>query len=445
MRSSLAELGSFVADLDIRAVEPAVRDALDLVLFDTFGVTIAGAGTAELGALRRTFLDEGPARPLGTARRLPIEACAFLDATASCILELDEGNKHVRGHPMAHVLPIATALAQDPLTGGNVTVDELLSAILAGHEVAARFGRAARLRPGVHPHGNWGVTGAAAAAARLLGADAAAIAGAIDAAAGYALAGSFDSALHGTFVRNTWMGIAATSGLQAARLAVAGLTTPAGTALSTFGSILGTFDPDQLTEQLGQRFDVRLGYLKRHASCSYTHPPIDATLILREQGAIDPHLVRDIEVRTHGLAAPLDLVATPSRLAAQFSIPYLVAAALVRGVVDVKATDADTRADEHIIRLAQAVRVVHDPSLDARAPEERPARVRITLNDGTVHEVEVPNPVGDTDHHPLDRVAVRAKLTVLLGATPVATIEAVVDGLASTGDRRAADMLADLP
>jgi len=440
-RAALIELGTFVADLDVRRSHPDVLDALKLVLVDTIGVTVAGARTPELQALNRVFPDGSSARPLGTDRRLELEACAFLDGTASCILELDEGNKHARGHPMAHVLPVALAVAQT----SDVTVDELLAAVVAGHEVAARFGRAVRLAGGVHPHGNWGVTGAAAAAARLLGCDAEQIAGAIDAAAGYALAVPFDAALEGTFVRNTWMGVAATSGLQAARSALAGLTDPAGTAATTFGRILGSFEPGLLTEELGSRFDLTHGYLKLHASCSYTHPPIDATLLLRERHGIGISAVAEIEVRTHGLAAPLDRTDVPTRLAAQFSIPYLVAAALDLGAVDSIATGAEARSDAAVLDLARRVKVVHDPAMDRRAPRERPARVVIRMRDGAVHEEEVPNPVGDADHQPLDRARVRHKLTALLDEATVSSIEATVESFYAHGEHPAAAAVGTLP
>src|SRR5690606_7492613 len=191
-------------------------------------------------------------------------------------------------------------------------------------------------------HGHTGATGAAAACARLLGLDVEQTAAAIDAAAGLALAPPFESALAGSFVRNTWLGAARSHGLLAARLATAGLASVDGTAAATYGDILGTLDPETLTEDLGDRFDVTLGYLKRHAACSFTHPAVDAIFELRARDPeLDHRQVRSVRVETHALAAPLDRTDQPTRLAAMFSIPHTVAAALVRGALGPEATGAD--------------------------------------------------------------------------------------------------------
>jgi len=439
--AAVLTLGAFAAELRLAALPPAVRDALDLVLIDTLGVTVAGARTPEYRALLGATGGSGSVRPRGTQRRLAVESAAFLDGTAACVLELDEGNKHARGHPAAHAVPAALAVAVEV----GATAEALLEAVVVGHEVAARFGRATRLLPGFHPHGNWGVAGAAAAAAKLLGCDAQGIAGAIDAATGLALATPFDAALEGSYVRNTWTGMAAISGIQAARLARAGLATVDGTAGTTLGRLIGAFEPDVLVDALGTRFDLPLGYLKVHASCSFTHPPIDAVIELRAAHGIDAARVVDVEVRTHRLAVGLSRTAPPTRLAAMFSIPHLVAVALRDGRVDVAASDPAARTEPAVLRLAERVRIVHDESFDARAPAERPAAVRITLDDGTVLHREVPNPIGDADHQPLDREAVRRKLEALIGAEDTARIERAVGSLRDDPDRSAIELLEELP
>jgi 2-methylcitrate dehydratase PrpD len=439
LRDAVRELGRFVHELRWDDLSPQVRQrALD-VLLDTIGVTVAGARTPELRALGSALVgDTGPARPLGTDRRLSIGSAAWLDGTAACTLELDEGNKRARGHPAAHVVPTALALA----AGRPVTGDTWLAAFVAGHEVAYRFGAATRLHPGVHPHGNAAIAGAAAAAARLLGLDADATAGAIDAAGGLPLATDFAAATDGSFVRNTWIGQAAVSGIAAARLAAAGLADVDGRAGGTLGRILGELDVTALVADLGDELAVTTGYFKRHASCSYTHPPADAVLELRA-GGVRASEVDRIEVHTHHLAAALTGREPMTRLAAMFSIPYVVAATLVLGRFDAEASGSDARQDPTIRRLAASTQVHRDPRHDARLPAERPARVMVHLTSGEVHTVEVPNPVGDADHHPLDRADVLRKLDQLLAPGEADAIAHCVDRLSTSPD--AATILADLP
>ena len=439
LAAAIRELGSFAAELKLGSVAEPVRQATDLVVLDSVGVMVAGMRTDELRALlQRLDPPAGPARLLGAGQYAPVEPATLLTGTAACVLELDEGNKHARGHPAAHVLPVALAVG----AAVDATGEAVLTAFLAGHEVAARFGRATRLGPGVHPHGHYGATGAAAAAARLHGLDAGGIAAAIDAAAGLALAPPFESALAGSFVRNTWLGVAGVHGLLAAQLAAAGLATVDGTAAASLGGILGSLDPGPLTDQLGDRYDITLGYLKRHAACSFTHPAVDAVLDL-VAGGLDHRQVRGIRVETHALAAPLARTEPPTRLAAMFSIPHTVAAALVRGALDPEAAGPTARTDPDVRRLAAATTVVHRADFDDRAPAERPARVTLRLVNGSERSREVPNPVGDADYHPLGRDGVRAKLHALLGASDADHIEQVLGRLAGATSVRT--LLAELP
>jgi 2-methylcitrate dehydratase PrpD len=407
---ALRELGGFVSGLRWQRLTVGVRRRFELVLADSLGVMIAGSRTPELNQLLSAWGPApGPARLLGHGSAASVADAVVINGAALCCMELDEGSKHARGHPGAHALPMALALAAELEVDGPA----FLGAALAGHEVAARFGRATRLAVGVHPHGTWGVAGAAATASALLGLGAEATAGALDAAAGLALAAPFECALAGSFVRNAWVGVAGNNGLTAARLAAAGLATPDGTAGHSLGRLLGEFDPAELTAALGRRFDVEHGYLKLHACCSFTHPPADAALLLRQRHpGLEVEEIESVAVETHRLAAPLDRTATPTRLAAMFSIPYVTAAALSRGRCGPPEFDAPARSDGELAALAGRVQVRRTEEMDARLPD-RAARVIVTLHSGEEIAAEVPNPVGDSDHHPLGEADLDAKLAVL--------------------------------
>ena len=424
--AALEDLGRFVSGLD-PADHPGLREPLLRTLLDTLGVSVAGSRTPELRALVAAWEPPpGPAAIFGAGVRTVPETAAYLNGVSAVTLELDEGNKYARGHPASHVFPAALAVAQ----ARGATGRELAAALLAGYEVASRFGRATRLRPGVHPHGNWGTAGAAAAVARLMGLDAPAVADALDVACATVLATPFEAALAGSAARNGWVGTSNVSGIAAARMAAAGIAGNAGLAAVTLGDILGELDPEELTRGLGERFDIERGYFKRHASCSYTHPPADAVLeILRENPRLDPARVRQITVETHGLAAPLNRTDCPTRLAAMFSIPYVVSVALVTGGCGPEAFGDARRADPAVRRLMRVTRVAAAEEIDRRLPEERAARVKITLDDGTSLAAEVPNPVGDAAHHPFGLREIRQKLDGLLGREAAEAIESIAQDL----------------
>jgi 2-methylcitrate dehydratase PrpD len=89
--------------------------------------------------------------------------------------------------------------------------------------------------------------------------------------------------------------------------------------------------------------------------------------------------------------------------------------ALTDGVVGPGQFDDAHRLDPAVASLAAKVRVVHDPDLDLRLPAERVARLRFAWRDGTTRTIEATNPVGDSDHGPLDDAALRSKVAGLIG------------------------------
>ena len=434
-------LGRFVADLEWAAVPPRVRERALVMLTDFLGVTIAGLRTAELRALLDAWQPAtGPAAVLGAGRRCGPDDAAWLNGTAACALELDEGNKHAQGHPAAHVVPAALA---ELSVCGPVPGAAFLSAVVAGYEVASRFGRATRRRLDLHPHGHWGAAGAGATTARLRGLSADRTAAAIDAATGLVHVTPWSVVLAGGFVRNLWAAGANVAGLIGGRLAAAGLAECDGTAARTLGEVVGGLDPSELTADLGRRWDLARGYLKRHASCSYTHPAADAALLLRAEHGFTAADVKRVTVDSNRLAMALAAPAAHSRVAAMFSVPYVVAVALVDGHVRPDAFDDQRRADARLLDLMRRIEVRHDPALDARLPNERAGRVHVLLTDGRTLVAEVPNPVGDADHFPFGPGEVRAKLDELLGERTAALVGEVVAALPEADD--AAAVLARLP
>lgn len=425
---ALTGLAGWAADLTWDDVPEDVRERLRLILLDTFGVTLLGARLPERAALVEAWaLADGPVPVLGAGVDTTPEAAAWLNATALVSLEMDEGNKYAAGHPAAHGFPAVLALAAALDADGPTTA----AALLVAYEVASRYGRASRGIPGLHPHGNWGITGAAAGCARLLRLDAATLAAAVDTASGMPIAGHFSAAIDGNPVRNEWMGAGNVAGLAAARLAKAGMAHATGIAARSLGDLLGSFDPAALTEELGERWDIRLGYFKRHASCAFTHPSADAALVLREQLAAEGLSAADVvsaQVTTYSMAAALDRRQWHNRLAAMFSIPYVVTTALLHGRV---APDGYAASREEAFRaLAERVEVGAAPAFDARLPDARGAAVELRLADGRTLRHEVANPIGDVATEPFDHERTVALLLDLLGdAEALDRVVAAADAL----------------
>lgn len=432
-----AALSSWASGLSAPDVPASVRERFGLVLAGALGVGATGGRLPERVALVDAWaLGDGPALVLGTERETTVEAAAWLNGTALVSLELDEGNKYAGGHPAAHGFPAVLALAAERDCDGAT----LEAALLVAYEVAARFGRATTLRSGMHPHGNWGVAGAAAGCARILGLSAEQMCAAIDTAAGMPIAGPFRAALDGNPVRNEWMGASNAAGIAAARLAQSGIARATGIAATSLGQMLGKFDPEPLGEQLGTRWDAELGYFKRHSSCAFTHPAADAALALR--GRLDPRDVVAVDVETFASAAALDRGEWDNRLAAMFSVPFVIASALSCGEVRPARFGETELHDAERARLAAGVTVRATPEFDDRLPDHRGARVTATLSDGSQVSEEVRDPIGDATFEPFDHSTLLALLGELLGDDHARTVWEVARSL--PGSRSAHDALARL-
>jgi 2-methylcitrate dehydratase PrpD len=99
-----------------------------------------------------------------------------------------------------------------------------------------------------------------------------------------------------------------------------------------------------------------------------------------------------------------------------FSIPYVVSVALRSGECSPRAFDEISRNDPDVRRLATKVNVSVDDALDAQLPEHRAARLTVHWAAGGVTVVEMENPIGDADFHPLSDDELLAKSAALLGS-----------------------------
>ena len=391
---ALNQLADFVANLTFESIPDAVVKRAKWVLRDTIGVIIGGMAEPEVAELAKyaSATAPGRARLLAHGGRVAPTWAALVHGTAGTTLEMDEGHAFARGHAAIHALPPALALAQTRESGGQA----LLTAMVAGYEVAARAGVASRLRQPVHPFGTWGVLGAAAVGAWFKGFSADDIAGTLELAASYAITPSFKTAYQGANVRNTYAGMVNQLGMLAADFYNLGFRGETGGLSTAFGEILGrSFDPAALNDRLGQRFEIMRGYFKPYSGCRYTHAAIDAILGLQEEEAVEVESLTAIEIATYDIAAHLTDPAPKTPLAGRFSTPYVAAATLVKGSAGPEIFTSQTLVDPVVLDLAAKISVSEDADFTAMTPAQRPARVALYFKDGRQREKTVFGSKGD--------------------------------------------------
>ncbi|MBS0520952.1 MAG: MmgE/PrpD family protein, partial [Proteobacteria bacterium] len=377
----LDTLADFLAAFRFEQLGRATVEQTHLVVLDTIGAIAGGAAEPEMRALTHRLAAGAPgaASVIGAEATAAAATAAFLNGTAGTFLEMDEGNRFAKGHPAIHALPALWALAETRSLSGRA----LMEALVLGYEVGARIGIAAALRPSMHPHGTWGTIGAAVAAAKLLGYDAARIRETINVASSLTLASSKRTMLEGGTVRNAYAGIANRMGLMAIDLVEAGFIGERDGVASVFGHVASdTFDPAKMIDGLGRDWQIDRNYFKLHSCCRYNHGALDALDRLLAEQPIAADAVERVDVASYLYAAELDDQAPRNTLGAKFSVPFAVATRLVRGSSRVENFTWEAVRDPRVQALAKRVFVTEDKAMTAKLPQFRPARVDIRLRDG---------------------------------------------------------------
>jgi 2-methylcitrate dehydratase PrpD len=310
--------------------EPA-RAVIRQCLLDYLGVAIAGAGEP----LVRMLFDEmreaggaGQASVIGHGALLPVLSAALVNGAAAHVLDFDDVNVAMPGHPSVAILPGLLALAELERVSGR----DLGTAFVAGYETACRIGAA--LQPGhyelgFHATATVGGIGAAAACARLLGLPPAASAAALGIAATQA-AGL--KAQFGTMCKPFHAGKAAQNGLLAARLAARGFTSRDDILECAQGFAAthsADFSPQAARTAPANGWHILANLFKYHAACYFTHAPIECARELRRAHALVPEAIAGITLRIDAGTDRVCNIANPiDGLQSKFSLRQTVAMTL---------------------------------------------------------------------------------------------------------------------
>jgi 2-methylcitrate dehydratase PrpD len=349
---------------------------------------------------------EPAARAAASAGDGLLERVAAL-GTAGHVLDFDDTYLPGIAHLSAPVAP--AALAVGAATGA--TVGDVLAAYARGFEAMgalASAGHPALYDRGWHPTAVCGGVGAAVAAAALLDAPA------DTATALAAVRASGLRAAFGSDGKSLQVGLAAASGVAAARLAAAGATVPLDRVAAAWREAYG----GDWAEPGDGRLAIDRNWIKAWPCCLQTHGAIECA---ERVGAVPDG---EIVVLAHPVsrqAAGYDDVETP--LQAKFSIPYTTAHTLLHGGPRV---DAFAAVDGVVRELASTIEVQTDPALGESefallASGEELARVDAARG---------------SPEHPLGEEDLRAKVRELAGDR--------LEGVLDDPGRPAAELLARL-
>jgi 2-methylcitrate dehydratase PrpD len=435
------ELARWARTWSERGLPDEVLERTQTFVLDWIASALAGRGTEAGGKL----LDYTRSQPEGTSSVLgePLgrsaESAAFANGALSHIVEMDDVDRRSIVHPGAVVIPAALAIAQRDGRNGR----EFLSAVVTGYEVAIRMGAAVGSKHYYHFHNTStsGVFGSAMAAGWLLGLDEEEMAWALGSAGTMAF-GLWEFNAEGAMSKHLHTGHAAASGLRAAELGARGFTGARRILEGERGFFAGMApegDPAVVAQGLDEPSFSSFGFalpgvsLKPYASCRHTHAAIDAAMALRQR--LGTRMPSGGTIAVYQAAADLCDNARPkTSYEAKFSLQFCVARALSGAGMGLSDFDADGVATFPLT-------VVVDPELDARFPQQFPARLRLELEDGECLEHEVSYPLGDPEN-PLSRERVEDKLFQLadFGGVPKELAQGYLDWVTRLPDASGAEL-----
>lgn len=383
--TALESMAHYVVTERQSALRPEVLHHARRAVIDWYASLFAGCTMDPVVAMERALADEidtGKSR-LWSGRSATIRAAAFLNGLGSHAAEVDDVFREGIYHPGSPVISAALALGQSQGMDGL----SFVRAVVIGYEISTRIS-ALILRHHYkwwHTTGTVGCIGAAAAAAAALRLDERqtvhAMATAVTFAAGLQQAFRSDS-----MTKPMHAAHAAEVGVTCALGALHGLTgaTDMLEGEEGFGAAMaGSPDWNLALQGLGSDYNITRMTQKNHCCCGQAFASIDAALALREQHRFVPDDIRKVGIQTYQTA--LDVTGnyksdTPAE--ARFSLPYVVAHALVHGSVRLAAFSESALADPVVKRIIGNTRMQASEEFNAVFPGKRCASVGIELADG---------------------------------------------------------------
>jgi 2-methylcitrate dehydratase PrpD len=340
---------------------------------------------------------------IGRGDRLDIMLAALMNGMTSHTFDFDDTHLKTVIHPSGPVASAILALAErKPVKG-----DEFLHAFILGVEAECRIGNAvypSHYDIGWHITATAGVFGAAAAAGRLIGLSEQQMVWALGTAATQS---SGLREMFGTMVKPMHPGNAARNGLLAALLASKNFTSAEHgiEGRRGFANVLATErNFAEITEKLGETWEIALNTYKPFACGIVEHPAIDGCIQLRNEHKLKADDIESIALRVHPLVLELTGKRTPQLgLEGKFSVYHSCAVAIIHGAAGEAQYSDEAVRDPGVIALRDRVTAAVD-----RAMHEDQVQVSIKLKSGKTLEKYVEHAVGSLDR-PMSDADLEAK------------------------------------
>jgi 2-methylcitrate dehydratase PrpD len=398
-------LSEFIVDFDLEKIKSKIDfDYVKKLIADAVACGIAGSRGSCADVVIETIgnLSNLPQSSIiGNHHKTSAQYAAFINSFLARNYSFDDTYEAGVIHSGAAVVMSSFALGE----WLNSTIDESITAMITGYEVAARVAGAvnpAHFDKGFHPTGTCNAIGVAALASKLLRLDTNETSTALRIAAD-AACGLRQYQIDGNMVAGAFHAAkAAENGITAALLAKGGFLDPGDTLGGKFGlfhCMANGGDEQKLLTGLGTKFQFLETSLKPYPSCRYMHGAVDAVAKCKHQNQLAMEDIAGINIYTFKVALEEGNRAQPeSALDAKFSIHYNVATYLLKGAIGIGDFTPEAIKDQKVSQWCRKIKVYEDKDLTKQYPEQWPFRAEVVTQGGRVFTHQSPYPPGSPDN-----------------------------------------------
>jgi 2-methylcitrate dehydratase PrpD len=369
---------AFLHDLRSADIPISARNAALNCLIDTLGVGLAARQTKLSQIIHdhaARHFGGGRVRLWQDGRTVSPTGAALANGMTIDAVDAHDGHKLTKGHVGCGVVPSLLALTEEE---GDRGAEELLTALVVGYEIGVRAGISLHATVSdYHTSGAWVALATAALGARSLGLDHAQTREALGIAEYHGPRSQMMRCIDAPSMVKDGSGWGAMAGVSAAYLAADGFT--GAPALTVESGDVACFWQD-----LGSHWMVAEQYVKLYPVCRWAQPSVEAVLGLMDKHAFSAPDIARIEITSFHEATRLAVRRPVSTEEAQYSLPFPVAAAAVRGTLGVQEIDGQALVDPLILALSDRIEMREAEDYNAAFPGRRIAHATIELGDGRV-------------------------------------------------------------
>jgi 2-methylcitrate dehydratase PrpD len=403
----LEKIVKIANSLPFNAISEEAINATKKDILDTLGCIFAGVNAEGTNELLQVVSDWGGKQEstiIYHGVKVPAPLAVLVNSTLAHARDLDDTHDAAVLHAGISVIPAALAAAE---RAGECDGKLFIKAVTLGLDLLCRLGKATTIGPntlGLAFTPMYAYFASALTAGLILKLTDEELVNAIGITLSQ-VAGTVQAVSDAALTKRIQPAFGAQAGISAAILAQQGITGARNVFSGQFSFpkvyLNGHFDFDVFLDSYGEFFENENLSFKPYPCCRFTHPSIDAALQLREEHQIKYEDIEEIVVevtqQANIVCEPIERRKRPQVIVdAQFSIPYTIAVALVKGKVFIEDFTEGAISDVVVLNISNIVTTRYNESLGNRGIS--PAIVTIKMKNQTVHQKRIDHPKGNINN-----------------------------------------------